>query len=162
MGSSRSCGNLVTLACVCDPNLTSRDRNKEANTKACGSWHSALWCLCWMQESQLPSSEGAVSMVNSCRFTLQQHPEWHSALQRGISFWFLFIILSCDSVSDLIWLPEDVLPSQNAWVFTTSLSNLAGLGYLIWLKKTGKLDWVHCALCFHQKFFPFMFLLPQV
>jgi len=36
MGSSRTCGNLMDLAQVCDPNLTYRDRNKEVDTGARG------------------------------------------------------------------------------------------------------------------------------
>lgn len=36
MGSSRSCGNLMDLAQVCDPSLISRDRNQEVNTEVRG------------------------------------------------------------------------------------------------------------------------------
>lgn len=126
-GSSRSCRNLVTLACVCGPNLTSRDRNQEVNTKACGSWHSALRSLCCLWVSQLPGSEaeGAASMVESreplsspCSSTLEH---------MGISFWFLFIILSYDTIQLIehrclmvFGLPDNVLPFQNAWVSNTS------------------------------------------
>ena len=34
MGSSRSCGNLMALAQVCNANLTSRGRNQKVNTEA--------------------------------------------------------------------------------------------------------------------------------
>lgn len=46
MGSSRSCGNLVALARVCGPNLTSRDRNQEVNTEARGDTQHRYLGVC--------------------------------------------------------------------------------------------------------------------